>query len=107
MSRRYSFYYAASAYLLYLVYGMVADIKNGVSENTAVSVAAAIFFAVAAGGIAWYAWRGSKAEKLAAEKAAREEREKAIAESEAAESEETAALSSADTPEPPDTSAKT
>ena len=68
MSRRYSFYYAASAYLLYLVYGMVADIKNGVSENTAVSVAAAIFFAVAAGGIAWYAWRGSKAEKLAAEK---------------------------------------
>lgn len=55
-------YYAAAVYLLYLVYGLVADIKNGGSENVAASIVAAVFFTFAAAAIALYARRKSKAE---------------------------------------------
>ncbi len=66
MNRRYGLYYAASVYLLYLVYGLVSDLKNGQSDNPAVSVAAAVFFVAAAAAIALYARHKSKMESAGA-----------------------------------------
>ena len=85
MNRRYGIYYAAAAYLLYLVYGVISDIKNGVSDNVPFSVGIAVFFSVAALAIFFYAYKGTKAEKLAEEKKAAEARRRALAEDDAEE----------------------
>ena len=80
-NRRYGIYCAAAAYLLYLVYGVIADIKSGASSNVPFAVGIAVFFSVAAFAILFYACKSSKAEKAAEEeKAAAEAREKALAE---------------------------
>lgn len=62
MNRKYGLYYAAAVYLLYLVYGLVADLKNGESDNPVVSIVAAVFFVAAAAVIALYARHKSKLE---------------------------------------------
>ena len=79
MNRRYGIYYAASAYLFYLVYGTVADIKSGASSNVPFSVGIAVFFSAAAIVILLYAYKKSEAEKAAEEeKAAAEARQRAL-----------------------------
>lgn len=72
MHRRYALYWAASAYLLYLVYGLVRDIKSGVSDNVPFSIGIAAFFSAAAVVISLYAWKKAKEEKAEEKKALKE-----------------------------------
>ncbi len=63
--RRYTLYSLAGAYLLYLVYEMIADIKDGTATNLAFAVISCILFGAAGIAFLVYAWRMTKKQKEA------------------------------------------
>lgn len=54
MNKRHSVYYLVAAYLGYLAYSLVKDIREGAPASTAMNILAVGFFSLAALGIAAY-----------------------------------------------------
>lgn len=54
MNKRHSIYYLVSAYLGYIAYSLVKDIREGAPTSTAMNIFTVGFFSLAALGIAVY-----------------------------------------------------
>lgn len=54
MNKRHSIYYLVSAYLGYIAYSLVKDIREGAPTSTAMNILIVGFFSLAALGIAVY-----------------------------------------------------
>lgn len=54
MNKRHSIYYLVSAYLGYIAYSLIKDIREGAPTSTAMNILTVGFFSLAAVGIAVY-----------------------------------------------------